>query len=344
MDVRRVLGCLVVALAATFTLCARAEAAKVALVHDLTPNVLQQRTITRLRAELVAAGFEITEIARSADDAREAAEAEPPVTGVFATIVVEPRTPEAADIWVADRITHKTVVRRVQAPGGTGNDVAAILAVRAVELLQACLLESFDAKASEPVASSQPLPHEVSDWMQRRDLETKQQFSLDAGLGVLHSFGGVGPAVLPILGFSYHPTGPLAVGLKAGVTAFASRLDAAVGSISARQEFAMVDVVYALAPNARSVRPIAILGTGAYHLDVTGTASSPYQGRTGRLWAAMIGLGAGAEIPLGTRVSLYAALRALLVLPKPIIRAAGEDVGNISRPSLLGETVVQARF
>jgi hypothetical protein len=134
------------------------------------------------------------------------------------------------------------------------------------------------------------------------------------------------------------------VGLKAGVTAFAPRLDAAVGSISVRQEFAMVDVVYALAPNARAVRPIAILDVGAYHLDITGTASAPYQGRTGRLWAAMFGLGAGADIPLGARVSIYAALRALLVTPKPIIRAAGEDVGSIGRPSLLGETVFQARF
>src|SRR6266567_2616065 len=279
MDVPRVLVWLVVALAATFTLRARAEAAKVALVHDPTPNALQQKTITRLRAELAAAGFEITEIARSADDAREAAEAEPPVSGVFATIVVVPRTPEAANIWVADRITHKTVVRRVQAGSGTGNDVAAILAVRAVELLQACLLESFDAEASEPALPSQPLPRDVSDWVEHREVKVKPQFSLNAGLGVLHSFGGVGPAVLPILGLSYHPGGPIVLGLNAGVTAFASHVDARMGSISARQEFVSVDFVYELAPNPRGVQPIAVLGAGAYHLDISGTAAAPYEGR-----------------------------------------------------------------
>ena len=344
MDVRRVLVCLVVALAATTALRARADVAKVVLVHDATPNVLQQKTITRLRAELVAAGFEVTEIARSADDAREAAEAEPPVSGVFATIVVVPRTPEAADIWVADRLTHKTVVRRVQAAGGAGNDVAAILAVRAVELLQACLLESFDAKTHETAVSSQPLPLDVSDWLERRDRTAKPQFGLHAGLGVLHSFGGVGPAVLPILGLSYLPGGPLALALEGGVTAFAPRIDAPMGRISARQEFVSFDLVYALASNPRGVRPIAVLGAGAYHLDITGTASAPYEGRTGRLWAAMVAFGGGADIPLGPRVSLIAALHAVLALPKPIIRAAGEEVGNIGRPSFLGETVVQARF
>src|SRR4051794_30307139 len=72
-------------------------AGRVAIVHDENPNPLQQRTVTRLRAELAAAGFEVSEITR-AGDAREAAEADPPLPGAFATIAIVARSSDAADI------------------------------------------------------------------------------------------------------------------------------------------------------------------------------------------------------------------------------------------------------
>src|SRR5881394_1635787 len=93
---------------------ARAEAARVVLVHDEHPDALELRTLTRLRAELAAAGFEVTEIARTKGDGREAAEVEPFVGGVFATIAIAPRSADAVDVWVSDRITGKTMVRRVE--------------------------------------------------------------------------------------------------------------------------------------------------------------------------------------------------------------------------------------
>jgi hypothetical protein len=334
---------LVVVLVTTLALPAQAGPAKVALVHDPMPNVLQQRTITRLRAELTAAGFEVTEVGRQADDARDAAEAEQPANGVFATIVVVPRAPDTADIWVADRITMKTVVRRVQVGSGSGSDVATILAVRAVELLQACLLEAVD-RPSEPIPRSQPLPADVSDWMDRRASAAKPPFSLGAGLGVLHSFGNVGPAALPVLGFSYRSTSGMSLALRAGATAFASQLESHAGTVAARQQLATIDLGYELVPGAGRVRPIALVGAGVYHLDVAGTTSPPYQGRTERLLAALLEIGLGAEVPFGPRVSLVAALRALLVLPKPVIRAAGEEVGSTGRPSLLGEAAVEVHF
>ncbi|MET0593194.1 MAG: hypothetical protein ABW133_10870, partial [Polyangiaceae bacterium] len=90
---------------------ASAAPAKVALVHQEESTPLQQRTITRLRAELVAAGFEVTEIERRGEAAREATEAPVDAPGVFATISISSPSSDSADIWVADRITNKTVVR-----------------------------------------------------------------------------------------------------------------------------------------------------------------------------------------------------------------------------------------
>jgi hypothetical protein len=332
------------------TLCAwwaHASPARVALVHDEKADPLQQRALTRLRAELAAGGFEVTEIVRAAGDARDAAEAVPPVANVFATIAILPRTADAADIWVSDRITGKTVVRRVQGNAGTDHDVATVLAVRAVELLQASLLEAVDRPTTDqrPLPEAQPMPTEVADWMQKQNRTSEPRFALRAGLGLLHSFGGVHAGVLPMLGASYRVAPAIALSLGLGAQAFASDVDAApFGTIAVRQELACLDVVYQPLASRAPLRPITFLGAGAYHLDVVGTARAPYEGRSAGKSAAFVDFGLGAMLSVSPRVSLLAAARALFLLPKPVIRAAGDSVADVGRPSLLGEMAVEVRF
>jgi hypothetical protein len=328
-----------------------ADPARVAVVHEAEPNALEQATLTRLRAELVAAGFDVTEVERRGRDAREATEAEPPVAGVFATIAIVPRTADAADIWVADRVTGKTVVRRVRVPPGTGRDVAPVLAVRAVELLQASLLEAFEPPApAETTSSPVPpppivVPTDVSAWVQSRRPQSEARFVLQAGAGVIHSFSGVGPALLPVLGLGFRPLSDLAIGLRAGGPAFAADLQAPqVGTMAVRQKLVSLEVAYELLSPAATVRPVAIGGVGVYHLDVAGTAAPPYSGETDDLFAAMATLGPGAKLRFGERVSLIADLRLLFIAPQPIVRAALQEIGRMSRPSLFGEVVVDVAF
>jgi hypothetical protein len=334
------------------TRTADAARARVALVHEAEPNALEQRTLTRLRAELIAAGFEVTDVERRGEDAREAAEAEPQAAGVFATIAIVPRTADAADIWVADRITGKTVVRRIQVPPGTGRDVAPVLAVRAVELLQASLLEAMHpAPRAEPSPSPAPppppavVPPDVSNWMQASRPGSETRYALQAGAGVIHSFSGVGPAVLPVLGFAYRPTSEVTVGLRAGGPTFAADLEAPpAGTIAARQKFASLEVAYAFLSEGATVRPVAIAGAGAYHLDVVGTAAPTYKSETDDTFAAMVTIGPGAKLRFGERVSLFADARLLFLAPPPRVRAALQEVGRMSQPSLFGEVVVDVAF
>jgi hypothetical protein len=342
-----------VALAGT----AAAAPARVALVHDLEPSVLEQRTLTRLRAELIAAGFEIIEVERRDEGAREAAEADPLRPGVFATIAIVPRTADAADIWVADRITGKTVVRRIRVASSTGRDMAAVLAVRAVELLQASLLEALEpaprAEPASPEIAPPPaptaIPGEVSAWMSSRrpanePSAAETRFMLQAGAGVIHSFAGVGPAFLPVLGLGYRLSGAVAVGIRAGGPAFAADLPATGGTIAVRQELVTVEVTCELLSPAATVRPVVIGGAGVYHLGVVGTATPPYRGESDGLFAALFAIGPGARVRLGERVSLLGDVRLLFIAPRPIVRAAGSEAGSMSRPSLFGEVVVDVAF
>jgi hypothetical protein len=320
---------------------ARAEAARVALVHSERPDALEQRTLTRLRAELAAAGFEVTDIARSRAGDREAAEVEPPMGGVFATIAIAPRSPDAADVWVADRITGKTLVRRVQ--GGPGRDVAAVLAVRAVELLQASLLEATESSPQRERASSAPLPPDVSAWMQKSGPRMRSGFGLVAGAGLFHSFDGIPPAIVPVFGLSYRLSAPFALCLRASTPSFPADLETPYGTIAVHQDLASIELSYSPAPGGR-IRPLAMLGVGAYRLGVAGTAAAPYEGRRGHVFSAMFDAGVGAALSLGTQVSLVADVRLLYLAPKPIVRAAGLPFGEVRRPSLLGAITAEVAF
>ena len=54
-----------------------------------------------------------------------------------------------ADVWISDHVTGKTVVRRLEV--GAGPNATAVLAIRALELLRASLLEiAAKAPPSEP--------------------------------------------------------------------------------------------------------------------------------------------------------------------------------------------------
>jgi hypothetical protein len=344
------LASLLFALVVTIARFAGALPAKVTLVRDPSAGALQERTLTRLRAELLAAGFDVTEVERRHEDGRAATEVEP-LPGAFATIAIVPRTGDAADIWVADRITGKTVMRRVQAAEGAGRDGGAVLAVRAVELLRASLLEAIDPPASartpsspEPVPSPPPLPREVSTFMLAGRTATEPRFALQAGVGAIHSFAGIGPALLPVLGLAYRFTPVFAVGVRAAGPAFAADLAARGGTVAVRQKLAMLELTYELPLEGASLRPLFLAGAGVYHLDVVGAAPPPYRGESGDLLAAVFTAGPGAKFRLSARVSLLADLRLLVIVPQPVVLAAQQEVGRMSRPSLFGEAAVDVTF
>ncbi|WP_437623013.1 hypothetical protein [Sorangium sp. So ce1151] len=129
---------------------ARAEAGTlVVLVRPPRPSEIVKETMTRLSAELRAVGFAVR-----VADGRPGVEGRAQVEGAagraggedqpFATIAVLELDRErgaVADVWIADHVTEKTLVRRVELGGSGESSAASDLAVRSVELLRASLLE-----------------------------------------------------------------------------------------------------------------------------------------------------------------------------------------------------------
>jgi hypothetical protein len=162
------LGILVILLLTSISVTAYA-APRVALVTPANGDATVREAATRMRAELRAAGFEVIELEAGAGvDPRAQVEKAAPDARPFATVLIVPAASgAAAEIWVADHLTAKTLVRRVVARRTRGARPASALAIRALELLRASLLEVETGTPPESdEAASGPVPPEVTRWVE----------------------------------------------------------------------------------------------------------------------------------------------------------------------------------
>lgn len=328
---------------------------RVVLVTDETDDAVVREAATRLDAELGAAGFEVVRIARPPGaDLRAVMERTARATRAFAAAAISRSAAgTTADLWIVDRVTRKTVVRAVEVDGPAAPSV---LAVRAVELLQASLLEATtplpraapnNARAPS-LSTPEATPEDVARWMApagaRRGM--LDGFSLEAGAVVLQSTGGVGPALGPALRFSFGaPSGeaaarsPFPQGLAARLTlagpALGPALRGASGSVSVRQELAALELVHALELGSRLV-PVLSAGAGAHHLRAEGAPRAPYASAGGDVWSFMASAGVGAAFRITERAALLLDVHALFLQPRPVVALAGERLGSAGRPTLAG--------
>ncbi|WP_437722463.1 hypothetical protein [Sorangium sp. So ce861] len=119
-------------------------------------KVVEEATV-RLTGELRAVGFSVRSAeGTSGTDGRAQVEG---AEGTLAAIaILESKRGAAADIWVADHVMKKTVVRRVELGDPDVTNAVSDLAVRSAELLRASLVEVIGARRRE-------LPPEIARWV-----------------------------------------------------------------------------------------------------------------------------------------------------------------------------------
>ena len=118
----------------------------VALLRARPPHPALGQMFVRLEGELRAAGFDVTIRCEGAGRDSQAAiarasEAQAPaaIIGVFGGSLGGMEA--GMEMWVADRRTGRSVVRRLNASGETGTRASEILAIRAAEQLSASLID-----------------------------------------------------------------------------------------------------------------------------------------------------------------------------------------------------------
>lgn len=144
-----------------------AGSSRVVLVRPAGSDALLAEATTRLSAELTAAGFLVTVLdAAPGTDPKTEVESQNLDPAPVATLALSHLGPSATvDVWVADRLTGKTLVRHVNVGPATRDRAPSVLAVRAVELLRASLLEATTPEAARNSSGPFPVPDDVAKWM-----------------------------------------------------------------------------------------------------------------------------------------------------------------------------------
>jgi len=333
---------------------ARAEGSLVVIVKERGADAVVERAEVRLAAELRAAGFTVEEqTAESADDARKLVE-DADARGPFATVLLRrARTGAATDVWVADHVTHKTVVRRMSARGA-GDAADRGLALRVVELMRASLVEGLvlpppeeEPDAPAPAPAPQPPPADVTAWTREavREPRAPEGGTVDVALGVAGAFAGpdVGLAVAPELRVAWRPSRTWSIAVLGALPAFGARVGASQGNATVRQELAIVEAAFEPAL-VDWIRPYVAAGAGGYHLDATGYASAPYTSGSADAWSALLAAGIGARLRLTGSTWLAFDVRELLALPRPVVAFAGDTVAVAMRPGTLAGMTLAVTF
>jgi hypothetical protein len=270
--------------------------------------------VARVKGELAAAGFRVTEERLEDGQAADGAMAQARTDDPDAAVVVVRLDPAVSDIggglqiWVYEPWRSTTalvpiVIDRVE-PGLSIKRGA----VQAVELLRAALEQDALERAtqaqlptpSDGALSDSPPPDAAeADGAEADGATARASAHLAAGLALWSGFDGLGSALTPLVRLALalpwqHAWPELALDVRASAAGFGQRsmLDTAEGSVSVRQTLLTGELVLRGWPHAL-VQPLASAGAGAYAVSVEGQAVAPFSGRSARTWSGVVGAGAG---------------------------------------------------
>ncbi|WP_437945527.1 hypothetical protein WME98_32070 [Sorangium sp. So ce296] len=321
---------------------ASAEPARVVLVRPSAADPSISEALIRIHGELVADGFDVELLgSQSASAPRPAMDDAEQLAGSAALIgLFLAPDGQAAELWVVDPRTDKTLVRRIDTRGEAPEHIAEVLAVRAVELLRASLLELRMSSRRSAAPAAAPPPSEASRQAPRRaepplDPPRRTMWGVELGGGLLASPGGIGPALLGVARLRVAPLAPMEARLSLAGLGTAPRVAGPQGSATVQQRFGLVELAALPWPELR-LRPRFSAGLGVLHVAVDGEASWPYRGVHSARWAFAADAGAGVELGIVPRLDVVVEAHALVAHPYPVVRFVETEAARVARPALLG--------
>jgi hypothetical protein len=324
---------------ATQAWAAAAPSGQVVVLDPLGSSQIARHCLTRIREELTASGFEVSSVDPGARrDPVSLARSMEAQAGAVAVIALsgDPGQP-GAELWILDRVGATPEVRRVPASSEDPERLPEVLAIRTSEVLKASalkLLVEATAPAPPPAAArATPIAPATA--------ARAPVFGLEAGVSVVESVGGPGPAALPLARARLRLGDWLSARLTIAALGSRPRVRAVAGSASVAQSFGMAELAVALRLGRRW-RPVFTVGAGALHVESSGEGSSPYQGIEEARWVAALDGGAGVLATFGENFSAAFELHALLAVPHPTVRFDGVDHATIGFPAVLASLTMVA--
>jgi hypothetical protein len=299
------------------------EPPRVALIKDADETTI----LPRLHAELAGLGLDVRTVAKNANEQlpRDLIEAAR-TTGAAAAfrIVVEG---DRADVWIADRVTGKVVLREML-PRGAKID-GRVVALRAVELLRVSLTELDVRRAPQGEPPPAVTLTETSGLLQ--DLE---RFSLTADSSFLWSPGGCGPGIGVAAAVAWRLTW-IGARVSGGSVLAPATITRPEGTGELTTRWLALDAV--LQPRRSRIpwRPRAGLGVAALATSLRGVPIEPRSSKQQTVYSfsPMASLDLGWAVHSRVRASLGVAY--LRPLRSVDILIAGSSVGSYGRDIFL---------
>jgi hypothetical protein len=310
----------------------------VAVLRPAADDGVLVAAAARVRLELGASGFTST-LVETAGDAPQARLAFVREDGV-ATIDLLAS--------LADGTPHH---RRLGVPRAAGGDDAAVLALRAVELLRGMRLAARRPPAARPVAAPELIVDQEAPAAPGDSLGPLRLF---AGLAALEGrLVGAGAGLSPgvALGLSAAVAPHVALVLSGAGPFFRDLEPTLAGSAHTHEELGLVGLRIEAHLRAADVR--LLVATGAHHLQAafdergrapgTGSGGLHLRGAPS-LWSPFIAAGVGVSRALRGRVGVSAELDAVVLQPSIEVAVDGHVVGGAGGPSLLEVVDVWVAF
>jgi len=353
------------AAAAATTTPSVATRGRVQVLQPSAASPRARRCLTRLREELTSGGFEIVISEFGAGgDALWMVGPPSPRDGLLATITLIGNPDEGpAELWIVDGAAGvRFAVRRLLLPGGSTTHDDEVLAVRTLEFLRASALELARAAASGGATTPPPGPANTPPAAPAAVVAADDRtasttttaaappvrpaspgpISLELGVGLLEASRSLGPAYLPLGRLRAELEPWLEARLTVAGLGTSSQVVKPAGTTTVDCTIGLVELRTAFR-HGRAVRPAVGLGGGVLLARIDGVGTLPYEGRSGRVWAGLLDVGAGVTIALGQRFAVAVEAHGQIAGPYPTVEISGQEVARIARPALLASlTLVTA--
>jgi len=322
---------------------ARAESgATLVAIVTAEPNAPLTRRVT---AELRGLGVDVIVLKPPAEGSTLRAPLEQAArsVGAIAAVRLIASSEGKVEVWVADRVTGKAVVRELDAPGNGVSDAA--VAVGTVELLRASLMELHSA---EPLHGDMP----ATETVQTLALPTTPADSwvprLGIGVGAGAELGvrGLGPSPDASLGLWVRLASRFGVRIVGHTSLSPAHVETSAGSVDVGSQLFGALATYGFTRESSAWEPSVSVGVAAAHVSTTGSASPPFVSASASAWCAAPLVDAGVAWSFERGLRLRADGLVGWAFPSTVVSTATATVGRWGAPALtlsLGVEVLWGR-
>ena len=291
----------------------------------------------RLVAELESLGLTAVVVdPGEARVSRAALEASARRVGAIAAIRAVPAE-GGAEVWIADRVTGKTVLRAVPAAPDAAEPDAA-LALRAVELLRASLLEAALPRAPQGEVPATPEIRAKLDLPAPEALTPIEApvFRFAFGLGpLLTPDSGLAPAAALDVAFAWMPAEHLGAMLFATIPMSRPGVSATHGSVDLAAGLGGVGMRFQLTSRANRWAPTIDLGMAAVGLQSNGSGHAGFTAGSAFTFTFAPFLRTGLAFAPTPRFRLRADAQGSFGVQDASLQIAGQQAARWGRPALL---------